>query len=82
MPLLRLSKERFDPHLPFAHRLLVGLGRVIAAHLLQVVGMERPMHDAPVAAFRATLLEWAGVAGRGMDTVDNHSLGVLDPLTN
>ena len=32
VPVLGLGEERFDPDLPFAHRLGVGLGRVVGAH--------------------------------------------------
>ena len=36
VPVLGLGEERFDPDLAFAHRLGVGLGRVVAAHPVQV----------------------------------------------
>src|SRR5919112_5345777 len=36
MPLLGFGKEWLDPALPFAHRLLVGRGRVVAAHPVEI----------------------------------------------
>lgn len=56
------GKQRLNPGLALAHGLLAGLGRVIAARLVQVFGIERAMDDAAVAAFRALRLEPAGVA--------------------
>src|SRR5690348_10472035 len=77
MPELGLGTQRLDPDLPFAHRLLRRLGGVIAAHLLKVVGVERAVHDAAVFTFGAFGLDWAGVAGRGPGTVDDHLFTVL-----
>src|SRR5688500_15594976 len=39
VPGLGLGKERLHPHLPLAHRLLIRLGGVVAAHALEVVGV-------------------------------------------
>ena len=66
MPVLRLglSKQRFDPDLPFAHRLLVRLGGVVAADPLQVGLVEAALHfeEAAVALQTITLPD-AGQAG-------------------
>jgi hypothetical protein len=64
VPELGLGKERLDPHLTLAHRLLVGLSRVAGPHLLQVVRVERAMDDAAPATFCALRLEWTGTARR------------------
>src|SRR5829696_2302312 len=69
MPGLGLGEERLHPDSPLAHRLLVGRSRVMAAHRLQVVGVEGPMDDAAMLTFRAFRLEWTGVAGGGRGTV-------------
>ena len=71
VPVLGLGEERLDPDLPFAHRLLVGLGGVVAAHPVQVVGVEGAVDDAAVVAVGASRLERAGVAGRGVGPVDD-----------
>src|SRR5215207_8768834 len=77
MPGLGLGEERLHPDSPLAHRLLVGRSRVMAAHRLQVVGVEGPMDDAAMLTLRAFRLEWTGVAGGGRGTVDNLLLAIL-----
>src|SRR5215210_6239699 len=81
MPDLRLSEERLNPHLALAHCFLVRLGGVVAAHLVQILRVKRAMDDPAAAAFGALRLERAGITGRSMSPVDDHVLGVLDPLT-
>ena len=56
VPVLGLGEERLDPDLPLAHRLLVGLGRVVAAHPVQVVRVEGAVDDAAVVAGGAVRL--------------------------
>src|SRR3954447_6700080 len=62
MPLLRLGEQRLDPDLALPDRFLVRLGGVVAAHLLQVVDVERALHLAAVVAGRALRLERANIA--------------------
>ena len=47
MPVLGFGKERFDPHLSFAHRLGVGLGRVVGARPVQGGLVEVTSHATP-----------------------------------
>src|SRR3954466_13171851 len=80
MPLLGLGKQRLDPDLALADRLLVRLGRVVAAHALEVLGMEGTMHDASVVAGGASRLDWAGIAGSGSAPVNDDFLAILGRL--
>ena len=50
MPELGFREERLDPHLPFAHRLLVGLGHVVVTHFVEVLLGEGAVDDAAVVA--------------------------------
>lgn len=50
MPILRFSEKRLDSDPAFPHRLLVGLRDVVAAHPLQVVGIEGAVHDPAMVA--------------------------------
>src|SRR5215207_1114458 len=77
MPHLGLREERLHPDLALAHGLLVGLGGVVPAHLLEIVGIERAMHDPAVVAPRAGGFDGAGIADRGVGPVDDFFLGVL-----
>src|SRR4051812_4258217 len=77
VPVLGFSKERLDPDLPFAHRLPVNLGGVVAADLLQVVSREGPVHDAALVAGRALGLDGARVTSRRVGPIDDLFLGVL-----
>src|SRR3954468_20425128 len=77
MPLLRFGKERLDPHLPFAHRLLVGLGGVVAADLVEILLVQGPVHDPAVVTGGALGLDGTGVASRGISAIDDLVFGVL-----
>src|SRR3954447_25635631 len=77
MPRLRFCKERLHPDPSLAHRLLVGLGGVVAAHALEIVGGERAMHDPSMLALGASGFVRAGIAGHGRGAVDDHCLAVL-----
>ena len=57
MPLLGLGKERLDPDLPLADRLLVGLNRVIAPDFLEIVDGERALLLAAMVPGRARGLD-------------------------
>src|SRR5215218_6210510 len=81
MPLLGFGKEGLDPDLPFAHRLLVGLGQVVAADFVEVLGVEGAVDDAAVIAGGALGLHRTRVAGRRVGTVDDLVLGVLGLAT-
>jgi hypothetical protein len=76
VPGLGLGEERFDPDLPFAHGLLVGLTRLIAADPRQIRFIEVPRHLAPLAALCALRLEGASVARLRRRLVDPQSLRV------
>jgi hypothetical protein len=47
VPVLRLTRERLDLHLPFAHRLMVGDRLAAAVDAVPVGGMEGAPHPAP-----------------------------------
>src|SRR3954463_16027652 len=81
MPLLRFGKERLDPDLSFAHRLPVGLGRVVAAYPVEVASVEGAVHDPPVIAGRAGSFDGTGVAGRRVGSIHYLRLGVLGLAT-
>src|SRR3954464_7476367 len=70
MPALGVGKLGFHPDLPLAHRRLVGRGRVIAAHLLKVVGMEGAVDRAAVRAGSALRFDRAAVAGHSVSSVE------------
>src|SRR5829696_6176620 len=62
VPFLGFGKQRLDPNLALAHRLLVGLGGVISPHLLQVLGIEGAVDHATMATGSAGSLDGARVA--------------------
>ncbi|MDP9358570.1 MAG: hypothetical protein M3R02_25480 [Chloroflexota bacterium] len=77
VPGLGLSEEWLHPDLALAHCLPVCLGRVVAAHLAQIVGEEGTVDGATAVALGAGGLDRAGVAGGGIGPVDHLLLGVL-----
>src|SRR3990170_8994101 len=70
MPLLGLSKQWFDPDLPLAHRLLVRLGHVIAAHPAEVRLVEATADPPSPWGGRALAAERTGRAGRRWRLID------------
>jgi hypothetical protein len=74
VPLLRFREERFDPHAPFPHGLLERRRSVIAAHPLQVAGVEGSI-DEPAPLMRGT-----AVAHRTR-CADRRGSVVLNPLS-
>jgi hypothetical protein len=81
VPLLGFGKERLDPHLPFAHRLLIGLGEVVAAHFIEVVLVEGAVDHAPVVTGRALRFDRTDVAGRRVGAVEHLLFGELGLAT-
>src|SRR5690349_13037279 len=81
VPGLALGEAGRDPDLAFAHRLLVRLGGVVAAHLLEIVRRAGAVDDATPVAGRALGLDRADVARRGVSAIDDDVFGGLDPLT-
>src|SRR5919107_4121201 len=77
MPHLRLGEQRLDPHLPFAHRLLVGLGWMVATNRVEVGLGEGAVDHAAMVAGRAFCFDEAGVAGPGLGPEKRLCLGVL-----
>src|SRR5215211_7159355 len=70
VPVLGLGEERLDPDLPFAHRLRVRLGLVVAAHPVQI-GLVETAPDAPAARCGCALrTERADRTGRCWCLVD------------
>src|SRR5215204_5365341 len=76
VPLLGLGKQRFDPDLPLADRLLADLGRMGAADLLEGIDGERSLDLAAVVAGGARGFDRVGVADSGLATVGDHILRV------
>jgi hypothetical protein len=77
MPLLRFSEHRLDPDLALADRFLVGLRRVVATDLLKIVLIGRALDRPPAIAVRALGLDWTGIAGGRVSSVDHDPLGPL-----
>src|SRR5215213_7281122 len=66
VPLFGLGKQRFDPHLPLSHRLLVGLRMSVRPHPLHILFVGVAVDAARPLARRAPLLERAIPARRGI----------------
>src|SRR5688572_19163417 len=77
MPVLGFAKEWLNPDLPLAHRPFVGGCLVVAAHLIEVLDVQRALDLAPLAALGASGLHGAGVAGRRRGPIDHRALGVF-----
>src|SRR5215217_9521016 len=77
MPLLGFGKEGLDPDLAFAHRFLVGLGQVVAAHFVEVGLIEGAVDNAAMVAARALGLDGTGIAEHRVGPIDDFFLGVL-----
>ena len=77
MPLLGLGKQRLDPDLALAQRLLVCGGRLVGSHPLQVLLAEGAPDGAPrLGAGRAVGPEGTGTAGRSPRAVEDALLGL------
>src|SRR4051794_1140454 len=63
MPLFRLAEQRLDPDAPFAHRLPVGGGLVIAPDAVQVGLVEAAGEDPALRAISAARLDRARRTG-------------------
>src|SRR5438128_2148588 len=78
MPGLGFGKEGLDPDLPFAHRLLVRLGGVVAAHSVEISLGEGAVDDAALVTARALGFDGTGVAAGRVGAIDHLVFGVLD----
>ncbi len=79
MPVFGFAEEWFDPHLPLAHRLLVGRRRVIAADSLAVLFIEVPIELAAFGAVGALRAEGASLAVLGGCLIDAYLRDVVVP---
>src|SRR5215211_8679540 len=77
MPLLGFPEQRLDPHRALPHRLQVARSLVVGLHALEVLGLERAVNHPAALAGSTRRLDRAGVAGRGIRSVDGHTLRVL-----
>src|SRR5215211_1829628 len=65
MPLFRLAEERLDPDAPFAHRLLVSGGLVVATDAVEIRLVEAASEDPSFLAVGTLRFERTGVASAG-----------------
>src|SRR5215208_3694847 len=77
MPFLGFGKEGLDPDLAFAHRLLVGLGRVVAVDPVEIGLGDGAVDHAAMLAGRALGLDEASIADPRVRAIDDLVFGVL-----
>jgi hypothetical protein len=77
MPRLGFGEQWLDPGSPFAHRLLVGRGDVVAADPVEVGLIEAALELTTLATGGALRLERTGITCCRGRLVEPHPLGVL-----
>src|SRR3712207_5110250 len=77
MPGFPFPKQRLDPDLALAQRLLVGLCAVIAPYAFQIRFVKAPVHLPPPITRRAFSFQWTAVTGCRSRLVDDHALGIF-----
>jgi hypothetical protein len=76
VPVFAFPKQRLGPDLPLAHRLLIGLGTVVADDQVELGLIEMALDHVPIVILGTLGLQTTGIAGSHIGLVDSDALSI------